>query len=338
MLLEPPDDFIFSTIFYANLSQHTSAMLNTIKNTANPLKNDLRSHTKCVLICWVATLSTFQYGLDNTVVGGFLSMPGFLHIFGYKNVNLHRYNIDPVVQQLISSLMVLGVFISSLLVGPWSEFFGRKRGLQAATLANFIATAIQIGSESKAALYVARLILGNVDCIKLQTISNSQTGFSIGWFLVFAQLYMHECVPAHLRGVSFALYQFMLNLGLIIGAAVDYGTKGMGGKESYRIPLALFFVAPTIQFITMFFAAPESPRWLMVQGREAQAEAALRRLRNSEIVEAEFQAELNEIRQLTLEQVEQSKNMLWTSMWQGTNRRRTFLCIATICMHAGNGR
>jgi MFS family permease len=56
--------------------------------------------------------------------------------------------------------MTIGTFISSLMVGPLSTKFGRKRGLFAATILNYIATSIQLGTTSKAALYVARLILG----------------------------------------------------------------------------------------------------------------------------------------------------------------------------------
>ena len=60
--------------------------------TANPLKLDARSHWKCLAMCFVATISTFQYGtclawhegravivadcqlgLDYALVGGFLS-------------------------------------------------------------------------------------------------------------------------------------------------------------------------------------------------------------------------------------------------------------------------
>lgn len=62
--------------------------------SANPLKLDVRSHWKCIAICFIATLSTFQYGmytpetyhravwltiwlccagLDYALVGGFLS-------------------------------------------------------------------------------------------------------------------------------------------------------------------------------------------------------------------------------------------------------------------------
>ena len=48
--------------------------------SANPLQLDLRSHSKCMIICFVATLATFQYGLDYALIGGFLSMKGFLQV------------------------------------------------------------------------------------------------------------------------------------------------------------------------------------------------------------------------------------------------------------------
>jgi len=101
----------------------------------------------------------------------------------------------------------------------------------------------------------------------------------------------------------FAIYQCQLSTGSIVGAAVDRGTHTMPGLEAYRIPLAVFFVAPTIQSVALFFF-PESPRWLMTQGKPEAAEASLRRLRNKNIDEAEFQAEFNEIRISTQEQME----------------------------------
>lgn len=82
---------------------------------------------------------------------------------------------------------------------------------------------------------------------------------------------------------------------------------------------------------------PETPRWLMIQGKEEKAEKALRRLRNSNINELEFQAELNEIRQSTREQLEQNKKAMFLEMWRGTNLRRTLLSIAVVCFHCANG-
>ncbi|KAI1111577.1 MFS transporter [Nemania sp. NC0429] len=288
--------------------------------SANPLKLDVRSHTKCILICFVATISTFQYGLDYALVGGFLSMPGFLKVYGYYDAKLGTWNIDPTVQQLISSLMTIGTLIGSVLVGPFSSNFGRKAGLWAASLLNFIATAIMLGTTNLGSLYFARLLLG----------------VSVGWFLTFSQLYVHEVAPAHLRGVTFAVYQCQLSIGSIVGATVDYGTHNIDSRRAYQIPLAIFFVAPFIQSIALFFF-PDSPRWLVVQGREAEAEAALRRLRNSNIDETELRAEFNEIKQSTREQVDQNKKALFLEMWRGTNLRRTLLSIAVVCFHSANG-
>ncbi|KAI1281458.1 MFS transporter [Xylaria sp. FL0933] len=288
--------------------------------SANPLKLDVRSHTKCILICFIATISTFQYGLDYALVGGFLSMPGFLEVYGYYDTKLNSWNIDPTVQQLISSLMTIGTLVGSLLVGPFSSKFGRKAGLWAASALNFVATAIMIGTTNLGALYFARLVLG----------------VSVGWFLTFSQLYVHEVAPAHLRGIAFAVYQCQLSIGSITGAAVDYGTHEIKSRQAYQIPLAIFFAAPTIQSIALFFF-PDSPRWLAVQGREAEAEAALRRLRNSKINEIELRTEFNEIKESTREQVQGNKKALFLEMWRGTNLRRTLLSLAVVCFHSANG-
>lgn len=128
-----------------------------------------------------------------------------------------------------------------------------------------------------------------------------------------------------------------LSTGSIVGAAVDYGTHLMPGKGSYQIPLATFFFAPTVQSIALFFF-PESPRWLITQGKSEAAEASLRRLRNKNIKESEFQSEFNEIRVSTAKQLEQNTGkQLWIEMWKGTELRRTLLSIAIICFHCANG-
>lgn len=90
-------------------------------------------------------------------------MPGFLEVYGYYDKTADSWAIDPTVQQLISSLMTIGTFVSSLLVGPFSSKFGRRVGLWIAALLNFVATAIMLGTTSVGALYFARLLLGMLE-------------------------------------------------------------------------------------------------------------------------------------------------------------------------------
>lgn len=87
-------------------------------------------------------------------------MPGFLQVYGYFDKQEDTWAIDPTVQQLISSLMTIGTFVGSLLVGPLSSVSGRRVGLWAASILNFVATAIMLGTTSVGALYFARLLLG----------------------------------------------------------------------------------------------------------------------------------------------------------------------------------
>lgn len=133
--------------------------------------------------------------------------------------------------------MTIGTFIGSLMVGPFSSKLGRKFGLWGASLLNAIATAIMLGTTSLGALYFARLMLG----------------VSVGWFLTFSQLYVHEVAPAHLRGITFAVYQAQLSIGSIVGASVDYGTHTINSRQAYQIPLAIFYAAPLIQSVALLF-------------------------------------------------------------------------------------
>lgn len=84
------------------------------------------------------------------------------------------------------------------------------------------------------------------------------------------------------------MYQTQLSVGSVVGASVDYATHQMPDRRAYQIPLAMFYITPTIQFVLLFFL-PETPRWLTVQKRDEDAEQSLRRLRNKNIDEAEFQ-------------------------------------------------
>jgi len=273
------------------------------------------------MICCVVAISNMQYGFDTAAVGGLQAMPGFLKVFGFPSEKSpNGYGIDPVFQQLISSLLTLGSFISSLLAGVFASFFGRKVGIWSACALNAVAVAIQIGTTSKGAIYFGRLLLGLAN----------------GFLVTFSNVYTSEASPAHLRGVMVALFAWWVNIGSILGGTVDKFTKVRLDKSSYQIPLGCLYIVPTVLAIGLFFV-PESPRFLLHKGKEAEAKGALIYLRGSALTKDELEFEWAEMLRGLEEEKKNAKSVAWMDMFRGSDLRRTILCYGMIGCQSASG-
>lgn len=272
-------------------------------------------------MCCVVSIANMQYGFDSAAVGAFQAMPGFLKVFGYENPKTPLgFGIDSTVQQLMTSLLTLGSFVSALVAGYFAAYLGRREGLWAACVLNAVACAIQIGTDSVGALYVGRLLLG----------------FANGFLVTFSNVYTSEAAPAHLRGVIVALFAYWVNIGSIIGAVVVNYTKGDMTKNSYRIPLACLYIVPTILTIGLFFV-PESPRWLLHKGREEQARRALERLRYQAVTDEELELEWAEMLRGVEDEKGLAKSTPFMDMFRGHDLRRTLLCYGMIACQTASG-
>ncbi|KAF2180366.1 general substrate transporter [Zopfia rhizophila CBS 207.26] len=281
----------------------------------------LWANRKCLLICCIVSIANMQYGFDSAAVGALQAMPGFLKVFGYEDsTSPLGYGIDSTVQQLITSLLTLGSFVSSLVAGLFAAYLGRREGLWAACLLNAIACGIQIGTDSAGVLYLGRLLLG----------------FANGFLVTFSNVYTSEASPAHLRGVMVALFAYWVNIGSMVGAVVVNYTKGRMDKLSYRIPLACLYIVPTLLTIGLFWV-PESPRWLLHKGREQQARRALETLRSGAIEGDELELEWTEMIKGVEEEKRIAKNTPFMDMFRGHDLRRTLLCYGMIACQTASG-
>jgi MFS family permease len=204
------------------------------------------------------------------------------------------------VQRLITSLLTLGSFVSSLTAGYFAGFFGRREGLWAACALNAIACGIQIGTDSAGVLYLGRLLLG----------------FANGFLVTFSNVYTSEVAPAHLRGVMTALFAYWVQIGSIVGSVVVNSTKHRMDKLSYRIPIACLYIVPTVLAIGLFFV-PESPRWLLHKGRDEQARQSLERLRYGAVTGDELELEWLEMNKGVEEEVKLAKSSPFIDMFRG---------------------
>jgi MFS transporter, SP family, sugar:H+ symporter len=249
-------------------------------------------------------------------------MPGFLQVFGYVDPESPiGYNISPTVQQLISSLMTLGAVVGSLLCGPLGGYLSRRHGLWLATVTCYVANTIMMATSNIGAVYFARLLIG---------IAN-------GFFQVFAQLYLQESAPPHLRGLALAIYQWWCSLGTLIGTIVDNFTEPLGGRPSYLIPLGLIYIVPAILSIAIIFL-PESPRWLAQVGKYEQARESLVKLRPKNMDASAVDDELHDIKVgLEIErEISQSVGVL--DMFKNPiDRRRTLLSVGAVALQGASG-
>jgi MFS family permease len=100
-----------------------------------------------------------------------------IQIYGYQtSASPTGWNIATERQQLISSLMTLGAFISSGTAGLVANKFGRRACLWVACLTCCVANIIMMTTTHIGALYVGRLVIG----------------FANGYFMTFSQLYIQE--------------------------------------------------------------------------------------------------------------------------------------------------
>jgi sugar porter (SP) family MFS transporter len=129
-------------------------------------------------------------------------------------------------------------------------------------------------------------------------------GLGIGFTSVTAPVYVSELAPPQSRGMLIGLYQLALTIGIALADLVGYW---LATREAWRLMFAIAAV-PTVFFLAIILAVPESPRWLFAHSREQDAEKVL--LSYTDVAGAkQF---LADIREGLKTQMEQSWAALWT--------------------------
>lgn len=112
-------------------------------------------------------------------------------------------------------------------------------------------------------------------------------GMGVGNVSFSLPLYGSECAPKELRGMLAGFMQMTIVTGLLAANIVNECVKNTA--NGWRVAIGVAMIAPVI-VMAGIFCVPESPRWTYQHEGKHEAEAVLKRLRQTENVGRELDA------------------------------------------------
>lgn len=219
-----------------------------------------------LLVGFVAVAGGFLFGYDTAVING-----------ANQYLTAH-FRLDPFQEGLAGASAILGCIPGAMVAGFLSDRFGRRRLL-------FLC----------AFLYAASGLLSAIPRTFIEfLLARFLSGLGIGASSMICPVYIAELAPAEKRGRMGSLFQLGIVTGIFLTLFINARIQAVGGEAwnasvGWRWMLGAEAV-PALALFLLLLAVPESPRWLVQAGREAEARAVLEPIAGSEAAEREIAA------------------------------------------------
>jgi putative MFS transporter len=155
----------------------------------------------------------------------------------------------------------LGQFVGALVFGWLGEKIGRVNAAAYATLIMAVGSLACAFTGNFSQMFFCRIV----------------QGVGVGGEMPVAATYINELSRAHGRGRFFMLYELIFPLGFLAAGILGARLVPIYGWQA----LFLLGTIPGLIITLMVLRLPESPRWLIRQGRLAEAEAIVREVEAS---------------------------------------------------------
>ncbi len=223
-----------------------------------------------IFMAVVAAIGGILFGYDTAVISGTTA------------IVKSQFALTDMLEGWYVGCALIGSICGVLVAGSLSDYLGRK-------LTMLISAALFSISA------IGCAVCGSFDALVAYRIIG---GVGIGIVSIVSPIYISEVSPARIRGTLVSLYQLAVTIGFLLAYLVNWvidlnidpafaatgdislwdmmfqteAWRGMLGSET--LPALLFFI--------IIFFIPESPKWLIVNGKIARASVVLGKIYASE--------------------------------------------------------
>jgi len=195
----------------------------------------------------VAALGGLLFGFDTAVISG---------TTGWLKSN---YHLSASMLGFTVSSALVGTIIGAIGVGRPADKYGR-RGILFVLAVMYFLTAVFCAVTTNLWVFIGFRFLG---------------GLAVGGASVVSPMYIAELSPAKFRGRLVAVTQFNIVLGILLAYLSNYVVSTIvHGDLQYHWMFAVQ-AFPAIAFFLLLFTTPQSPRWLIAQGRVEEGRSVL---------------------------------------------------------------
>ncbi|KAH8646313.1 general substrate transporter [Xylariales sp. PMI_506] len=196
----------------------------------------------------VAVVNEMTMGYDSSMMNGLNILPQYSDYF----------NLNTVTTGLNTSATWLGGILSCFVLQPIPDRLGRKNGILIGCIVTLIGAIIQSAAQNIATFVIGRIFIG------------IGTGINTG----SAPTLIGEVLPAESRGPIMGIFFSCYYVGSLLSSGINYRVVDVQSTWAWRIP-SIIQAFPSLLAIACLPFMPESPRWLVSQGRTEEARETL---------------------------------------------------------------
>ncbi|HSA96148.1 MAG TPA: sugar porter family MFS transporter [Acidobacteriota bacterium] len=204
----------------------------------------------------VAAIGGLIFGFDTAIVAG------------ATRYMKEQFSLNSLQEGWAVAVVLIGCMFGAGLAGPVSDRIGRRRFMLISAVL-FLVSAVGCALPRTIVEFMAFRFVG---------------GLGIGSAAVLSPLYIAEIAPARVRGALVSVNQLAIVTGILLAYFVNWIFAGTG-PANWRWMFAMGAV-PSVLFFLLLLGVPESPRWLVKNGREDEARTVLTRADSAEAAAA----------------------------------------------------